>query len=175
MGKPGLGREEFMGASGRPIRAWAGDAPDEANPLAMDDFATVRLGLLADVLTRGATQAFESRFGVKTTELRILVQLGGRSALAVNEIARRTRVDKAWISRSIRALERRGLVGRARHPTDTRASLVSLTDKGRALIEALAPVARSRNDRLLKGLDRAEVSRLLDALLLRADDLLRNP
>jgi len=141
----------------------------------MDDYATVRLVLLADVIARAASETFESGFGVKNTELRILVQLSGKDALAVNEIARRTRVDKAWISRSIRAMERRGLVLRARHPTDTRASLVSLSAKGRKLIEELAPVAKARNDRLLQGLDRAEVNRLQDALLARADDLLRNP
>ena len=141
----------------------------------MDDLATVRIVLLADIIARGASEAFEARFGVKNTELRILVQLDGPRPLPVNEIARRTRVDKAWISRTIRALERRGLVERAHHPTDTRASLVSLTGKGRELIEALAPVARARNERLLEGLEPAEVGRLLDALLLRADDLLRNP
>jgi DNA-binding MarR family transcriptional regulator len=141
----------------------------------MDDFVTVRLVLLADVIAKAAAETFESRFGVKNTELRILAQLSGKDALAVNEIARRTRVDKAWISRSIRALERRGLVSRADHPTDTRASLVSLSAKGRSLVEQLEPVARARNERLLEGLDRAEVRRLLDALLERADDLLRNP
>jgi DNA-binding MarR family transcriptional regulator len=150
-------------------------ADDPSPAEAMDDFVTVRLVLLAEIIARGASEAFASRFGVKNTELRILVQLGGPKPLAVNEIARRTRVDKAWISRSITALERRGLVRREPHPTDTRASLVSLTAQGRQLIEELAPVARARNDRLLEGLDRAEVHRLLDALLTRADDLLRNP
>ena len=160
-------------AAGGATRGAQDEVPAPA--LAMDDFATVRLVLLADVIARGASEAFEARFGVKNTELRILVQLSGKGALAVNEIARRTRVDKAWISRSIAGLERRGLLKRARHPTDTRASLVSLTDKGRKLIGELAPVARARNDRLLEGLDRAEVQRLLDVLLVHADDLLRNP
>lgn len=149
-------------------------APADPTP-SMDDFVTVRLVQLAEVIAKAASETFETRFGVKNTELRILSQLSGKDALAVNEIARRTRVDKAWISRSIRALERRGLLVRARHPTDTRATLVSLSAKGRALVEQLEPVARARNERLLKGLDRAEVHRLLDTLLERADDLLRNP
>ena len=152
-------------------------AADDGSPSAvhMDDFATVRLVQLAEIIARGASEVFEARFGVRNTELRILVQLSGREALAVNELARRTRVDKAWISRSITALERRGLVRRDRHPTDTRASLVSLTAEGRGLIAELAPVAQARNERLLDGLDRAEVHRLLNALLARADELLRNP
>jgi DNA-binding MarR family transcriptional regulator len=143
--------------------------------LAMDDFVTVRLVLLAGVISRGASEVFEARFGVKNTELRILVQLAGKGPLPVNEIARLTRVDKAWISRSLKGLERRGLVSRDAHPTDTRASLVALTAKGRALMADIAPVAEARNARLLEGLDRAEVDRLLDALLARADELLRHP
>jgi DNA-binding MarR family transcriptional regulator len=152
-------------------------APIPADPasLLMDGFATVRLVQLAEVISRGAAQVFEARFGVKNTELRILVRLAGRSGLAVNELARRTRVDKAWISRSLRALERRGLVRRSVHPSDTRASLIALTAEGEALVAKVAPVARARNARLLAGLDEAQVYALLDALLERAEDLSANP
>ena len=117
---------------------------------------------------------FETRFGVKNTELRILVHLGGQS-LAVNELARRTHVDKAWISRSLRALEARGLVVRTPHPTDARASLVRLSPEGEALVQSFAPLAATRNRRLLAGLDEAEVYRIFDALILRAEDILQNP
>ena len=82
----------------------------------MDGYITVRAVQLAEIISRGASQVFETRFGVKNTELRILVHLGGQ-ALAVNELARRTHVDKAWISRSLRGLEARGRrrrVGRGR-------------------------------------------------------------
>ncbi len=142
---------------------------------AMDGFATVRIVQLAELISRGAAKVFDARFGLKNTELRILVHLASRDALAVNELARRTRVDKAWISRSLRALERRRLVSRAAHPSDTRASLISLTAAGRALLAKVAPVAEARNRHLLSGLDEAEVRRLLDALAARAEDLLSNP
>jgi len=143
--------------------------------LEMDGFATVQIVRLAEIISRGASQVFEQRFGVKNTELRILVHLGSGDPLAVNEIARRTRVDKGWISRSLLGLERRGLVRRAPHPTDTRASLVSLTDEGLTLVRSFAPVAQARNRRLLAGLDEAEVYRVLDALLERAEDILARP
>jgi DNA-binding MarR family transcriptional regulator len=129
---------------------------------------------LAELISRGASQVFEQRFGVKNTELRILVHLG-REPLAVNELARRTHVDKGWISRSLRGLEKRGLVARTSHPTDSRASLVSLTPDGEALAARFAPVAAARNRRLLAGLDEAEVARIFDALMLRAEDILANP
>ena len=140
----------------------------------MDGYITVRAVQLAEIISRGASQVFETRFGVKNTELRILVHLAGQ-ALAVNELARRTHVDKAWISRSLRALEARGLVVRTPHPTDARASLVRLTPEGETLVQSLAPLAAARNRRLLAGLDEAEVYRIFDALILRAEDILQNP
>ncbi len=142
--------------------------------LAMDGFITVRAVQLAELISRGASQVFEARFGVKNTELRILVHLG-RGPLPVNELARRTHVDKGWISRSLRALEARGLVARSAHPTDSRASLVALTEEGEALVGAVAPVAAARNRRLLAGLDEAEVARIFDALMQRAEDILADP
>lgn len=151
----------------------AGEA--DGGVMAMDGLVTVRIVQLAEIVSRGASQVFERRFGVKNTELRILVHLGGPEPLAVNELARRTMVDKAWISRSLRALEKRGLVQRAPHPTDSRAALVSLTAEGRTLVAQFAPVAAARNRRLLAGLDEEEVFRVLDGLLLRAKDVLANP
>ncbi len=147
----------------------------DAETLAMDGFVTVRIVQLAEIISRGASEVFERRFGVKNTELRILVHLGGQPSLAVNELARRTRVDKGWISRSLRGLERRGLVSRSAHPGDSRATLVSLTKTGRALVERFAPVAAARNRRLLEGLDPGEVDRVLDGLMARAEDILANP
>ncbi len=147
----------------------------DAPALAMDGLVTVRVVQLAEIISRGASQVFEQRFGVKNTELRILVQLNGRPGLTVNELGRRTRIDKGWISRSLRGLERRGLVQRTAHPTDSRASLVSLTENGNELVRDFAPVAQARNQRLLAGLDETEVYGLLDALFLRAEDILLNP
>ena len=142
--------------------------------LTMDGYITVRAVQLAEIISRGASRVFEARFGVKNTELRILVHLGGQ-ALAVNELARRTHVDKGWISRSLLGLEARGLVVRTPHPTDSRASLVQLTGAGEALVRSFAPVAAARNQRLLAGLDEEEVHRLFEALILRAEDILLNP
>ena len=140
----------------------------------MDGFITVKAVQLAEIISRGASQVFETRFGVKNTELRILVHLGGQP-LAVNELARRTHVDKGWISRSLKGLEARGLILRTPHPTDARASLVRLTDAGETLVQSFAPLAAARNRRLLAGLDEQEVYRIFDALILRAEDIAQNP
>ncbi len=64
--RPNLNRKEASGPE-------ASDAP----ALAMHGFVTVRVVQLAEIIARGASQVFEQQFGVKNTELRILVQLAG--------------------------------------------------------------------------------------------------
>ena len=155
-------------------RAEPADGGGGEAAMALDGFVTVRIVQLAEIVSRGASEVFEARFGVKNTELRILVHLAGQS-ISVNELGRRTRVDKGWISRSLRAMEKRGMVRRAHHPTDGRASIVELTEAGRTLVQSFAPVAKARNERLLAGLDRDEVHRVLDGLMLRAEDIQQNP
>jgi len=141
----------------------------------LDDYLTVRLVKLGEILTRAAADAFETRFGVRNAELWIMVMLGGKEPLAVNELSRRTRIDKAWISRSAGALVRRGLVRRTPHPRDSRVSLLSLTDRGETLLRRIAPVAKKRHERMLAGLDRGKVYEMLDALTARAEALFLKP
>jgi DNA-binding MarR family transcriptional regulator len=141
----------------------------------LHEYLTVRLVKLGEMLNRAAAEAFETRFGIRNAELWILVELGRKEPLAVNELSRRTRIDKAWVSRSAGALMRRGLVHRTPHPRDSRVSLLSLTDKGESLLRQIAPVAKKRHERMLSGLDRTKIYETLDELSLRAEDLLQKP
>jgi len=134
---------------------------------------SVRLVRIAELISRMATLTFEDRFGVKNTDLRILVMLGAYQPISVNEVSRRTHIDKAWISRSLRGLLRRKLVTKTAHPTDSRASLVSLTNAGEALLEEIAPVALMHQRQLLQGLRSRDVERLLTILSERAEEMLR--
>jgi DNA-binding MarR family transcriptional regulator len=162
MKKPTLMRQVAEPAIGK-------DDPDTGH---LEDLLGVKIVQLAEVVSRSATQVYEQRFGVKNTELRILLRLGQETGLSVNELSRRTRVDKGWISRSLDAMEKRGLISRTPHETDSRVFLVSLTEIGTALLKAITPVARERNRRMLAGLNEAEVERVLQALRERALELL---
>jgi DNA-binding MarR family transcriptional regulator len=150
-------------------------ALEDRDQIPLQEYVQVRLVQLGETLARVATATFESRFRLRNAELWILAQLGGKEPLPVSEISRRTRIDKAWISRSSRALIRRGLVRRTRHPSDSRVTLLSLTPKGDELLSKIAPVSRRRHDWLLRGLPRQQVYKVLDALQLRAEVLLHDP
>ena len=150
-------------------------ALEDRNSIPLQEYVQVRVVQLGETLARAATTTFESRFHLRNAELWILAQLGGTEPLPVSEISRRTRIDKAWISRSSRALIRRGLVRRTRHSSDSRVTLLSLTPKGDELLSKIAPVSRRRHDWLLRGLSKHEVYAVLDALQLRAEALLHDP
>jgi DNA-binding MarR family transcriptional regulator len=132
---------------------------------------SVRIVRIADLILRIGTATFKKRFGVKTTDLRILVMLGAYQPISLNEVSRRTHVDKAWISRSLAPLLRRKLIARTPHPSDSRASLLSLTRKGEALLRDIAPVADDYQRQLLQGQQAREVERMLDLLSARAEEI----
>ncbi|MGA9885622.1 MAG: MarR family winged helix-turn-helix transcriptional regulator [Candidatus Acidiferrales bacterium] len=132
---------------------------------------SVRLVRLTDLLMRIGKITFEGRFGIKLTELRILIILGAYHSISVNEISRRTHIDKAWISRSLTGLLRRKLIKKTAHPADSRASSLSLTKKGEALLREIAPVAEEYQRQLLAGQQRADVERTLDLLAAHAEEI----
>lgn len=132
---------------------------------------SVRIVRLAELILRIGGLTFTERFRVKPTDLRILVMLGAYQPISVNEVSRRTHIDKAWISRSLRGLLRRKLVTRTPHPSDSRASLLSLTKKGEALLREIAPVAEEYQRQLLQGQRARDVERALDLLSARAEEM----
>jgi len=137
---------------------------------ALDALVQVRLVRLAELISRRASQTFEARFGVKNTELRILVILArAPKPLAVSELARRTRIDKAWISRSLAGLCARNLVERVAEPSHPRAPSLRLTEEGLALSRAIAPIAEQHQADLIAGLSHDAVDRMIDALLVNAE------
>lgn len=54
-----------------------------------------------------------------------------------------SKLDKMTVSQSLKKLAAQGLIQRAEHKIDTRAKMVTLTDKGRKLIGKLIPIVES--------------------------------
>lgn len=84
------------------------------------------------------------------------------------QIARETFASGAAVTKRLRLLEERGLVGRRTSARDRRVSEVSLSDEGRELIDRLLPDQLAYESELLSGLtdgQRAELSAILAELL----------
>jgi DNA-binding MarR family transcriptional regulator len=144
----------------------------------LESLVTYRLTRIADTLVRAAAQVYQARHGVSLTEVRILATLARHQALSVNEASRLTGIDKAWVSRSVAALVRRKLVKRDAHHSDSRLVLLSLTPQGKTKVQQMVPLAASRNEHLLSGLNkrqRAIFNKILDRIQAQVDELLAHP
>lgn len=77
--------------------------------------------------------------------------------------------DKSQMTRTVRALEGKGLVARLQSPTDSRVSLIALTEAGRDVVETHQREIAETIDETLGPLSAAE-RRVFQAVLERAGD-----
>ncbi|WP_010542405.1 MarR family winged helix-turn-helix transcriptional regulator [Dietzia alimentaria] len=88
----------------------------------------------------GQHQGQKSISGTKVGVLRYLIHCDERSS----EIAQRLFLSPSVVSRAVDALEADGLVVRRRDPDDARASLISITDRGRTDLQRRQQVIAER-------------------------------
>ena len=85
-----------------------------------------------------------------------LIRLWEMGPLSQNQLGRAVAMPPANIHSLVRRLESRGFVRRDADPSDKRLLTVSLTDEGRALVEALIPLDAASTEAALRGLSAAE-------------------
>ena len=98
--------------------------------------------------------------GVKAKHFSVLSVLGEGRALSQVEMGERLGIDRNTIVLLLDDLEGRGLVTRRRDPSDRRAHLVSLTDRGQETLNEMVGLARRTNDEVLSPLSREERAQL---------------
>jgi len=87
----------------------------------------------------------ESDAGLSPTLQAALATVARHGPLTPSEVAARERVQRPTATKTIAALEARGLVVRTADPADGRSSLITVSDAGRELIER----TRTRKDAFL--------------------------
>ncbi len=128
------------------------------------DHIVARTCRLADAMLRASSRHIKELWRISNTDLRLLSTLENEASLPVVEIVRRALVDQAWVSRSLRQLEAKKLVERRADPGDSRSILVSLTRKGREVLEEARPYAEWSEEFLLAGVDANRLKGLMDQL-----------
>ena len=113
-------------------------------------------------------EALES-IGLTTALFGVLNFLGARQGAIQQEIGSAMGIDPSTMVALIDELERAGLAKRRAHPTDRRAREVTITPKGRRVLEQGRGLAMQVDDEVLRGLTAAERRQLL-TLLRRALD-----
>lgn len=118
-------------------------------------FYTKQIGVLQEHLLK-------SPFSL--TEARIVYELAHRGQTTATELCQELGLDAGYVSRLVRAFQRRGLVRRRRSDTDGRQTLLSLTDRGQDAFADLNGASHHEIEAMLAGLAPEGQTRLLEAL-----------
>ena len=122
------------------------------------------LTFLANKLSRGATALYQREFGVNITEWRIMSQLAIEPCIPASRICQVIGFDKGPVSRSLAAMERKGLLTITVNSTDARRRVITLTEHGRTLHDRIIEVALEREQRLLACLSDQDREHLISSL-----------
>jgi DNA-binding MarR family transcriptional regulator len=138
--------------------------------LDLDRFLPYRLDILAEAVSRALSQVYKQRYGLGVPEWRVLAHLGQYAPITAKAIGAHSRMHKTKVSRAVAALEELGFLHRSGNDEDRREELLSLTAKGKAAYDDLAPKAADFARHLLDDLSAGERRALEQAI----DRLLRS-
>lgn len=118
---------------------WVGGEVDRRNETSQPAFQEYFAGIAeARYVIRRTLRIVDEeakRADLDALEHQLLIQVfGSARALHVHELAERLDIVPAFASRLIKNLEEKGLVRRAPSPSDGRATIVTTTEEGRALL-----------------------------------------
>lgn len=137
----------------------------------LDRFTPYRLAMIAQKVSRGFERRYRKHFGISIAEWRIIAHLSQASEISIRDLQDRVGLDKSQVSRATARLERAGIVSKRTSDTDKRLLSLSLTGKGRGMMENLTPLALDYEADLLGALTKADQAALDRALTLLAERL----
>lgn len=133
-------------------------------PKSVTDLLSSRLLRLSNTLALYSGRRYRDEFGVTLPEWRAMSIIAMRGTTTAREISRILATDKGWVGLSVEKLRRRGYVKRTPDKRDARRTLVSLTEQGSKIHDAIIAVARRRQQRLLAALPDDATEALIDSL-----------
>jgi DNA-binding MarR family transcriptional regulator len=142
--------------------------------LDLDRFLPYRLSVLSNRVSDAIARHYSDRFGLSVPEWRIIAVLGQSPGLSARDVAARTAMDKVQVSRAVALLVEARRVNRDTDESDARVSRLSLSAKGRAIYDDVAPLALHLEKVLLGALapdERKTLNRLMDKLTDRISHL----
>ncbi|GLX36968.1 MarR family transcriptional regulator [Streptomyces roseochromogenus] len=99
--------------------------------------------------------------GVSLSQMSVLKRLDRGESATAADLARAEKIRPQSVIATVNSLRAEGYVTRTPHPTDGRQLLVSLTDRGRALVRERREAGHGRIAELISGRLTAEEQRLL--------------
>ena len=110
------------------------------------------------------TNAHLAQSGVTADQFVCLILLAERDSITQQELVRRANSDPNTMRAMLVLLEKRDLVARGKHPTDGRARQVTITTKGRRVLDRLATKVKPVQERLLTLFKQEEAKNMVESL-----------
>ncbi|MFE3193043.1 MarR family winged helix-turn-helix transcriptional regulator [Nocardia sp. NPDC059240] len=110
------------------------------------------------------TSALLRRLGLYAGQELLLMQLWDQDGQSQADLAKALKLDPSTVTRTVRSLEQQGLLARTPSPVDRRATIVSLTDGGRALREKVESTWSELEGILTQGMSQRQRDDLLRLL-----------
>src|ERR1700759_3466366 len=137
-------------------------APADVGPtLDLDRYVPAFITFIANKLSNSATARYQRDFGVNVTEWRIMSLLAIEPGIPAARICHVIGFDKGPVSRTLAAMEKRGLVAIRADRHDARTHSISLTAKGQTTHDKVIVAAFDREKRLLSCLGKDEQELLI--------------
>jgi DNA-binding MarR family transcriptional regulator len=124
------------------------------------------LGAVARRL-RSASMAAFAQYDVTPSQVRAIRVLATHGGVRSSELAQHLKIAPRSATEVVDALEAKGLVERSPDPSDRRAILLGLTDRGRELSDEVRRARGAESERMFERLtatDRANLARILRKL-----------
>lgn len=112
-------------------------------PFVLNDFLPYRISVTAARVSRAFERRYMAETGLSVSEWRVMAHLLNEAEISVREIEARVDMEKSKVSRAASRLQTEGLITKRVNPDDRRLVSLSLTDKGRALLDRLIPMAHT--------------------------------
>lgn len=122
-----------------------------------------------EVASTGALAAF----GINVAVWRILAVLWQHDDLSHRELSELTSIEVSTLSRISKSVQKQGLIRRKRTPQDQRTVRVTLTDKGRDVVQQAIPSAEGIQADIIGNLPKADVTNLIRILHVIVENLNR--
>ena len=136
---------------------------DTSAPLQLKDALWFYVKNLAKAMEQRWSEHL-SKYGVTRPQYEILTQLFRQDGLTQSEIAARCNKDAPTVTGMIDRMEREGLVSRSEHPTDRRAHIILLADKGKRLRDTVPVIRKAMNDQASSDMTEEEFEMLKNLL-----------
>ncbi len=123
----------------------------------LDEVLTYRISMLELLLSRAVGAVYSDHFGLNTHQWRVLAAVAVWGPIEAAQVSRWATVDKAAVSRAVRALIGKNLLNRSLHDQDGRKITLELTAAGRRTFQAVVQRIGVIQERLFEGYGRLKM------------------